>query len=61
MYKQRTGLIIIDKISLKTVRWKKWDIIKFKNPSWNVNDTNKIKLEKIKDNLSYFYENKIFE
>lgn len=61
MYRQRTGLILIDKINLKSVRWEKWDIVRYKNPSWNVNDSNKIKVEKIKDNLSYFYKNKIFE
>ena len=59
IYREETWLILIDKISLKAVRWEDWHITKFKKSSWNINDTNKIKLKKIKDNLSFFYKNKM--
>lgn len=58
IYRQRNWLLNIDKINLKTIRWKDWKIKWFKNPSWNVNDSNNIKLEKIRNNLSRFYLNK---
>ena len=59
IYRGDTWLILIDRINLKAVRWEDWHIIKFKKSSWNINDTNKIKLKKIKDNLSFFYKNKM--
>jgi len=59
IYREDTWLILIDRINLKAVRWEDWHIIKFKKSSWNINDTNKIKLKKIKDNLSFFYKNKM--
>ena len=36
-YRQRTGLIIMDKINLKTIRWKKRVILGFKNPIYILN------------------------
>ena len=60
-YRQRTGLIIMDKINLKTIRWKKWVIVGFKNPTWDVNDSNNLKLEKLKNNLLNFYSKKYLE
>lgn len=60
-YRQRTGLIIIDKVNLKAIRWKKWVILGFKNPTWDVNDSSNIKLEKLKNNLLDFYSKKYTE
>lgn len=54
-YRQKTWFIIIDKINLKTIRWNKWDILGFKNPTWDINDTNAVKLEKLKNNILNFY------
>lgn len=60
-YRQKTGLIIMDKINLKTIRWKKWVILGFKSPTWDVNDSNNVKLEKLKDNLLNYYSKKYTE
>lgn len=57
-YRQRTWLIILDKINLKTIRWKKWVILEFKNPTWNVNDSNYVKVHKLKKNLLDLYRKK---
>ena len=54
-YRQRTWLIIMDKINLKTIRWKNKEIIGFKNPTWNVNDSNYVKVNKLKKNLLNYY------
>jgi hypothetical protein len=57
-YKQKNWLIVIDKINLKTIRAEKNNIIKFINPTWNINDNDNIKLEKIKESIAHFYLNK---
>ena len=51
-YRQTSWLIIMDKINLKTIRWKRWDILGFKNPTWDINDSNYVKVNKLKKNLS---------
>ena len=56
-YKTKDWLIIIDKINLQAIRWKEGDIFWFKNPVWNVNDSNEIKADKLKNNILDFYEN----
>lgn len=60
-YKQKSGLIVMDKINLKVIRWKQWNIVGFKNPTWDVHDSNKIKVEKLKKNLLEFYSKKTVE
>ena len=57
-YRQRTGLVIMDRINLKAIRWKRWSIVWFKNPSWDINDSNNVKLEKLKNNLLELYSKK---
>lgn len=57
-YSQKYGFITIDKINLKTIRWKQWNILGFRNPSWDVHDSNKVKVEKLKKNLLEFYSKK---
>jgi hypothetical protein len=57
-YRQTTWLIIMDKINLKTIRWKKWNIVGFINPIWDINDSNYVKVHKLKKNLLNFYANK---
>jgi hypothetical protein len=57
-YRQRTWLVIIDRINLKTV---KWDILGFKNPSWDINDSDTVKVEKLKNNILDFYSKNIIE
>jgi len=61
LYKQKTGLLAIDKINLKTIKWKKWVILGFKNPIWDTKDSNNVKLEKLKNNLLSFYSKKNIE
>ena len=61
MYKQRTGTVIIDRINLKTIRGDKGEIIGFKNPSWDINDSNTVKVEKLKNNILDFYSKNIIE
>lgn len=60
-YKQRTGLIIIDKINFKAIRWKKWVILEFKTPTWDINDDNDVKVMKLKNNILNFYSKKHIE
>lgn len=59
IYRQRTWLPIIDKINLKTIRWENWKIKWFKNPIWDINDSNNIKIEKLKNNFQSFYSKNI--
>lgn len=60
-YKQGTGLIIIDKINFKAIRWKKWVILGFKTHSWDINDNNDVKVMKLKNNILNFYSKKHME
>ena len=60
-YRQRTRLIVLDKINLKAIKWKKWNIIWFQNTKWNINDSNKTKVKKLKSNLLDFYSKKHIE
>lgn len=57
-YRQRTWIIAIDKINLKTIKSNKWDIIGFQNPRWDVHDNNKIKVKKLRSELLDFYSKK---
>jgi len=57
-YRQTSWLIIMDKINLKTIRWKNKEIIGFKNPTWDVNDSNYVKVHKLKKNLLNYYSSK---
>lgn len=57
-YRQTSWLIIMDKINLKTIRWKNKEIIGFKNPTWDVNDSNYVKVHKLKKNLLDLYSKK---
>lgn len=57
-YRQTSWLIIMDKINLKTIRWNQWNIIGFKNPTWDVNDSNYVKVAKLKKNLLDLYSKK---
>ncbi len=56
--RQPSWLIEIDPINLKTIRGADKGIIWFKNPSWNINDSNKTKLRKIHQALLDFYRKK---
>jgi len=60
-YRQKSWLIIMDKINLKTIRWKNKEIIGFKNPIWDVNDSNYVKVHKLKKNLLNLYSKKHME
>ena len=57
-YRQKSGLIVMDKINLKIIRWKDWNIIKFINPTWDINDSNYVKVAKLKKNLLNLYSKK---
>lgn len=60
-YRQTSWIIIMDKINLKTIRWKNREIIGFKNPTWNINDSNYVKVAKLKRNLLDYYSKKHME
>ena len=60
-YRQSSWLLIMDKINLKVIRWKKWNILRFKNPLWDINDSNYVKVYKLKKNLLDLYSKKSFE
>ena len=60
-YRQRTWLMIMDKINLKAIRWKRWTVVGFKNPTWNVNDSDYVKVYKLKKNLSDLFSKKHME
>jgi len=51
----------MDKINLKIIRWRNWTIIGFKNPTWDINDSNYVKVHKLKKNLLNFYSKKNIE
>jgi len=57
-YRQNNWLLVIDKINLKVIRWKKWNILRFKNSTWNIYDSNSLKVAKLKKNLIDLYSNK---
>ena len=59
IYRQRTWLPIMDKINLNSIRWKDWKIKWFENPTWDINDSNNIKIEKLKNNFLNFYSKNI--
>lgn len=60
-YRQISWLVIMDKINLKTIRWKNREIIGFKNPTWDINDSNSVKVNKLKKNLLNYYLKKGME
>lgn len=60
-YRQISWLIVMDKINLKIIRWRNWTIIGFKNPTWDINDSNYVKVHKLKKNLLNFYSKKNIE
>ena len=60
-YRQRTGLIIMDKINLKAIRWDKWIIVWFKNPTWDIHDSNFVKVNKLKNHILDFYSSSHIE
>lgn len=60
-YRQSSWLLIMDKMNLKVVRWKKWNILRFKNPTWNIHDSNYVKVHKLKKNLLKYYSKKDME
>lgn len=58
IYIKMNWLIVIDKVDLKPIRWKKWTILWFKKPTWDISNSNNSKLQNIKNDLSNFYLNK---
>ncbi len=55
--RQNNWLINIDKIDFDVIRWKNNEIIWFKNPSWDVNDSNEVKLRKLHQSLLELFKN----
>jgi hypothetical protein len=56
-YRKKDWLLIIDKVTLQAIRADEKNIIKFTNNKFNHNDSNNMKLVKIKKSISDFYEN----
>lgn len=58
IYNNHNWVVVIDKINLKAIKSKNENIIWFKSPKWNINDSDDMKIKKLYTNLLDLYNKK---